>query len=178
MGDSDSDRRRFLKTVTYAVGSGLGIAVAAPALRLCVAPAGSEIVRTPTGPIDIGSMERIAVGDAWRKIDVVAPVVSDAWITARDVVLGSAFVRRVSDHKVEALSATCPHLGCAVGIDAQSGNFLCPCHDSRWNSDGGLVTAAGPAKRSLDPLPIEVKDGRLRLTWVRYKLDTASREPA
>jgi len=36
----------------------------------------------------------------------------------------------------------------------------------------------GPAERAVDPLPIEVKDGRLRLTWVRYKLDTAKREPA
>lgn len=152
--------------------------MAAPVLRLCVAPAGSRTVRAPTAPIDIGAMERVPIGKAWRKVDVVAPVVSDAWIAARDVVLGAAFVRRVSEHNVEALSATCPHLGCSVGIEPGSGNFLCPCHDSRWSSDGELVTATGPAKRSLDPLPIEVKDGRLRLTWVRYKLDSASREPA
>lgn len=174
----DSDRRRFLKVVTGALGGGLGIAVAAPALRLCVAPTGADTVRSPTDPIDIGAVDRIGIGTAWRKIDVVAPVVSDAWVTARDVVLGSAFVRRVSEQRVEALSATCPHLGCAVGIEPQSGNFLCPCHDSRWNADGALLTATGPAKRDLDPLPIDVKDGRLRLTWVRYKLDTASREPA
>lgn len=178
MEDANSGRRRFLKAVSCALGGGIGIAVAAPALRLCVAPTGSQTVRTPTDPIDVGAMERIVVGEAWRKIDVVAPAISDAWVTARDVVLGSAFIRRVRQDKVEALSATCPHLGCAVGIEAGTGNFLCPCHDSRWNSEGALVTAAGPAKRNLDPLPIEVKDGRLRLTWVRYKLDTASREPA
>lgn len=174
----DPDRRRFLKVATCALGGGLGIAVAAPALRFCAAPVGTETVRSPTDPIDIGAVDRVAVGTLWRKIDVVAPRVSDAWVTARDVVLGAAFVRRVSEHAVEALSATCPHLGCAVGIEAQSGNFLCPCHDSRWNTDGTLLTATGPAKRGLDPLPVEVKDGRLRLTWVRYKLDTASREPA
>jgi len=40
------------------------------------------------------------------------------------------------------------------------------------------VKATGPAKRDLDPLPIEIKDGRLRLSWVRYKLDSATRDPA
>ena len=42
---------------------------------------------------------------------------SDAWTTARDVVLGAAWVRRTGDDKLEALSAVCPHLGCAVGWD-------------------------------------------------------------
>lgn len=178
MDDSDPDRRRFLHIATCAIGGGLGIAVAAPALRMCVAPAGSQSVRLPTEPIDIGSVESIGVGKTWRKRDIVAPVVSDAWTSARDVVLGSAFVRRVTETQVEAFSAVCPHLGCAVSADGQSNQFLCACHHSRWNAEGELVAATGPAKRGLDPLPVEIAGGRLRLTWIRYKLDTASREPA
>lgn len=178
MDDADPDRRRFLRIATCALGGGLGIAVAVPALRMCAAPAGIQTVRTPTEPIDIGAVDSVSIGKAWRKIDVVAPVVSDAWTSARDVILGSAFVRRVSEAKVEALSASCPHLGCTIGVDVKSGSFRCPCHDSRWNGDGGRVAATGPAKRDLDSLPIEIKEGRLRLTWVRYKPDTAAREPA
>lgn len=178
MDEADPDRRRFLHLATCALGGGLGIAVAAPALRACVAPASSRSVILPTEPIDVGSVQSVTIGKGWRRIDVVAPVVSDAWTSARDVVLGAAFVRRATETQVEALSAICPHLGCTVGIDAPTSRFLCPCHDSRWDQDGGLVTATGPAKRNLDPLPVEVKDGRLRLTWIRYKLDTAAREPA
>jgi Rieske Fe-S protein len=178
MDDADPERRRFLQVATCAVGGGLGIVTVAPALRMCVAPARSQTVRLPTDPIDVGAIDSLGIGKSWRKIDVVAPVVSDAWTSARDVVLGAAFVRRPSKANVEALSAICPHLGCIVGVDGQGGNFLCPCHDSRWNGDGRLVAAMGPAKRDLDPLPVEVVGGRLRLTWTRYKLDTALREPA
>jgi Rieske Fe-S protein len=174
----DPDRRNFLKVATCALGGGLGLVVAAPALRMCVAPIGAETVTTPHDPIDLGTVERLRVGAPWQRVAIVAPVVKDAWITARDIVLGGAWLRRPSESKIEALSAVCPHLGCAVGWDDSTKNFLCPCHNSRWSDGGGLVANTGPARRDLDPLPIEVKDGRLRLTWVRYKLDTANREPA
>ena len=172
----DRDRRGFLKIATCAVGGGIGLVVVAPVLRFVVDPAGAQTVTTPTDPIDIGDADRLRVGPEWRKVDVIAPVVQDAWMTARDVVLGAAWIRRPTASKIEAMSATCPHLGCSVGYDGTS--FLCPCHQSRWTADGEVVPKSGPAKRSLDPLPIEIKDGRLRLTWVRYKLDTETREPA
>lgn len=171
----EPDRRRFLKITTCALGGGIGVAAVAPVLRLVIAPAGQQTVTTPTTPLDVGSADRLRVGPDWHKFDVIAPVVQDAWLTARDVVLGAAWLRRPSDTKLEAVSAICPHLGCAVGYDGSG--FLCPCHNSRWNGDGALA-GAGPAKRGLDPLPIEIVDGRLRLTWVRYKLDTEAREPA
>ena len=150
--------------------------VAAPALRACVAPTNAQTVTTPSDPIDVGALERLKVGAPWQRLDVIAPLVKDAWTTAHDVALGSAWVRRPNEQKLEALSSVCPHLGCAVGFDGKE--FLCPCHNSKWSDTGALVAKTGPAQRDLDPLPIEVKDGRLRLTWVRYKLDTATREPA
>jgi menaquinol-cytochrome c reductase iron-sulfur subunit len=174
----DPDRRRFLKVATCAVGGGIGLAVVAPIVRLVVHPAGKQTVTTPRDPIDIGSAGQLEVGPAWHKVDVIAPIVRDAWTTARNVILGAAWLRQPSEGKIEALSATCPHLGCAVGWDPQAASFLCPCHNSRWTANGEVVANSGPAKRGLDPLPIEVKDGRLRLTWVRYKLDTGSRELA
>jgi Rieske Fe-S protein len=172
----DPNRRGFLKVVTGALGGGLGLVIAAPALRVCVAPTNAQTVTTPTDPIDIGALERIKVGAPWQRVDVIAPVVKDAWTTAHDVPLGAAWVRRPDAQQLQALSSVCPHLGCAVGWDGQT--FLCPCHNSKWTATGALVANTGPAKRDLDPLPIEIVDGRLRLTWVRYKLDTSSREPA
>jgi len=173
----DPDRRGFLKVATCAVGGGLGLAIAAPVIRLVGAPVTTTTVTTPKDPIDIGAIDRVAVGAQWTSVAVIAPVVSDAWTTSRDVVLGAAWLRRPDAQKIEALSAVCPHLGCSVGWDAAAKNFLCPCHNSRWTENGEMA-GSGPAKRALDPLPIEVKDGRLRLTWVAYKLDSATREPA
>ncbi|HEY1555308.1 MAG TPA: Rieske 2Fe-2S domain-containing protein [Kofleriaceae bacterium] len=170
------DRRDVLKLLTCGVGAGLGLAIVGPAARLVLAPAGEQTVTTPTEPLDLGAIDRVKVGGPWRRFEVVAPVVADAWTSARDVVLGSAFVRQPTEGQVVALSAICPHLGCAVGYDRDSDTFLCPCHNSKWNGKGALAGAA-KAKRGLDPLPIEIKDGRLSLTWKLYKLDIPEREP-
>lgn len=168
----DPDRRKFLKLATCGVGAGIGAAITLPALSLVLDPAGRQTVTTPKAPIDLGDPGRIS--DRWQRIDVVAPVIRDAWVSARDVVLGAAFVRKRD--KLEAVSAVCPHLGCTVGYDGTKQGFLCACHDSVFGDAGDAKS--GPAQRGLDPLPIEIKDGRLRLTWIRYKLDTKSREPA
>jgi cytochrome b6-f complex iron-sulfur subunit len=48
--------------------------------------------------------------------------------------------------KVAAISTTCTHLGCIVGI-SETG-FACPCHGSRFDPDGNVT--GGPAPK---PLP-------------------------
>ena len=177
MGDEDPppDRRKFLKLATCGVGGAVGLAAVVPALSLVIDPARRQTVTTPRDPIDVGDVGML--GAQWRKIDVIAPEVRDAWVTAKNVILGAAWIRRPDPKgKIEALSAVCPHLGCPVGWEPAKQQFLCPCHNSYFKSDGEV--GEGPAKRGLDPLPIEVKDGRLRLTWVAYKLDTKTREPA
>jgi cytochrome b6-f complex iron-sulfur subunit len=48
--------------------------------------------------------------------------------------------------KMAAISTTCTHLGCIVGL-ADTG-FACPCHGSRFDQDGNVT--GGPAPK---PLP-------------------------
>ena len=172
----DPDRRKVLKLATCALGGGLGLAIVGPVVKLVTAPAGMQTVSVPTEPLDLGPAAVLKVGGKWKQLQVVAPVVSDAWTSARDVVLGAAFVRRISDTKFEARSSVCPHLGCAVGYDPGSDTFLCPCHNSKFDSNGAALPG-GKAKRALDPLEIDVKDGRLRLKWQMFKLDIAKSEP-
>jgi menaquinol-cytochrome c reductase iron-sulfur subunit len=173
---ADEDRRRFLKVATCAIGGGVGLAVAGPFVTLIAAPAGKVTVTAPTDPLDLGAAEQFRVGAEPRKVDVVAPMVKDAWIAARNVVLGAAWIRRTAPDKIVALSAICPHLGCSIGWDTSAGNFLCPCHDSRFSPEGDKLN--GPSERGMDELPVEVRDGRLQLTWVRYKTGQTTREPA
>ena len=49
-------------------------------------------------------------------------------------------------NRMAAISTTCTHLGCIVGI-ADTG-FACPCHGSRYDQDGNVT--GGPAP---NPLP-------------------------
>lgn len=173
----DPGRRKFLKVATCALGGGVGLAVGVPALRLILDPTGKTTVTTPSEPLDLGLVERFKVGAEPRRVEIVAPVVKDAWSASKNVVLGAAFVRRTKDTTVEALSAVCPHLGCAVGWDAGAGNFLCPCHDSRFDVGGGKLT--GPSERGLDALPITItKDGHLELVWKRFKPGLATKVDA
>jgi len=48
-------------------------------------------------------------------------------------------------NKLAALSTTCTHLGCIVGL-ADTG-FACPCHGSRFDQDGAVI--GGPAPKGL-----------------------------
>jgi cytochrome b6-f complex iron-sulfur subunit len=57
-----------------------------------------------------------------------------------------------------ALSTTCTHLGCAVARSKEG--FACPCHGSRFNSNGQVI--GGPAPRPLPWLEISrAADGTL-----------------
>lgn len=172
----EPDRRGFLKLATCAVGGGVGLVVLAPVVRLVLDPAGKTTVTTPTDPIDLGNLDLIPVGGDPRKVNIVAPLVKDAWTAARDVVLGAAWLRRTAPDKIEALSAVCPHLGCAIGWDGGAKKFVCPCHQSFFSAAGDVLS--GPSKRGMDPLPIAVKDGRLQLVWKQFKSDIAAREDA
>ncbi|MBA3391965.1 MAG: Rieske 2Fe-2S domain-containing protein [Deltaproteobacteria bacterium] len=176
MADSDPDRRKFLQIATCAIGGGVGLVVAVPALQLISDPAGKQTITSPSAPFDLGPAERFRVGEPPRKIEIVAPVIQDAWTAARDVVLGAAWIRRVGPgaNEIDARSATCPHLGCAVGWDAARGNYLCPCHDSRFAASGDKLT--GPSERGLDALPVQIVEGRLKLTWERYRTGQSTKE--
>ncbi|WP_240197114.1 FAD-dependent oxidoreductase [Nonomuraea lactucae] len=51
-----------------------------------------------------------------------------------------------------ALSATCTHLGCIVAFNDAELAWECPCHGSRFATDGSVIQ--GPANRPLQPRPM------------------------
>jgi nitrite reductase/ring-hydroxylating ferredoxin subunit len=59
---------------------------------------------------------------------------------------------------VRAMSAVCTHLGCV--LEATDDGFQCPCHGSRFNDKGQVLS--GPAPRSLAYFKVDVApDGQL-----------------
>ena len=170
---ADGGRRRFLKVATCALGGGIAGTVAIPAARYLLYPVGEETVTSPDTPVDAGLAAKIEAGAPPQRIALIAPEQRDAWGTVRDVPLGAAWVLR-DDKGVKAFSTVCPHLGCSVGYDAAAKLFRCPCHDSRFSLAGERIS--GPTERGLDELPLQVKDGRLMITWVRYRVGGSDRE--
>jgi glycine/D-amino acid oxidase-like deaminating enzyme/nitrite reductase/ring-hydroxylating ferredoxin subunit len=70
----------------------------------------------------------------------------------------SSGLKKIAAYKDETghlhlFNATCPHLGCVVQWNADEKSFDCPCHGSRFSSEGKVIN--GPAIDDLKP--VEVK---------------------
>ncbi len=90
-----------------------------------------------------------------REFPVVAERV-DAWNRSIEPI-GAVYLRRApGETKVECLTATCPHAGCFVSYDGQTGTFKCPCHNSQFAVDGAIIEPS-PSPRPMDSLVAEVK---------------------
>ncbi len=64
-------------------------------------------------------------------------------------------VSRDEEGSLHAVSAVCTHLGCIVDWNRAEQTWDCPCHGSRFRTDGSVIQ--GPAKRDLErrELPAE-----------------------
>ncbi|HAL56875.1 MAG TPA: Rieske (2Fe-2S) protein [Bacteroidetes bacterium] len=57
------------------------------------------------------------------------------------------FIVRPKEGHFYAMSAVCTHLGCITNWKTEEGIVACPCHGSRFDSEG--IVLDGPAPRSL-----------------------------
>ncbi|MEU6811977.1 FAD-dependent oxidoreductase [Streptomyces sp. NPDC046831] len=58
-------------------------------------------------------------------------------------------VYRDEEGRTHAVSARCTHMGCLVSFNAAERAWECPCHGSRFDTDGKVIQ--GPATRPLEP---------------------------
>ncbi len=72
---------------------------------------------------------------------------------AQDIVFTEGVIVCRTSAGFGAFSARCPHLGCEI-TRAADGLIVCPCHGSRFRTDG--TVAVGPASKRLQPLPCSV----------------------
>ena len=134
--DEERSRRAFLGTV----GGG---ALALASLGTCVTAVRylwPEVLFEEETRFRIGRPEEIAVG------------------TVLALPLQKLYVLHSPDGFV-AMSATCTHLGCLTRYEADQNRILCPCHGSRFSTDGQVV--AGPAPRPLPRVQLTLEDGIL-----------------
>jgi Rieske Fe-S protein len=177
MGESaDPDRREFLRVCVVGgaaiVGAGIGAwSVMAPA------HAASAPQTVPLAPVlRLTGLEKgkplalqvtLSRRDGWR-------------LRTRGQHL---FVVRTGDGETasdfKALSPVCPHKGCSVEANEKDSAFVCPCHDGKFNLDGGYKS--GPAPRGLDPLVLSAgkHEGAdwIFVNWQDFVIGTADRTP-
>jgi Rieske Fe-S protein len=176
MDETQPDRRGFLKALTIGIGAVIGVVAAVPLLRAFLHPMGRRTVTTPDVPLEPAQplrVDELPADGRPVKVELVADGARDAWARADRVRVGAAWVRR-DGGKVVALSAVCPHLGCAVNYDPERNKFMCPCHKSAFELDGTRQQGS-PARRDMDALNV-TQDGLVKVSWVRYRTDIAEQE--
>nr|XP_043621605.1 cytochrome b6-f complex iron-sulfur subunit-like isoform X2 [Erigeron canadensis] len=57
------------------------------------------------------------------------------------------------------INAVCTHLGCIVPWNTVEKKFMCPCHGSRYNNEGKVIS--GPATQSLGLAHVNIDDGKV-----------------
>lgn len=129
MSDQPS-RRSFLSAAALA-------AVAVPTVVAC----GRKTADVPNPGTVIAQLDAVPDGGTV----VVLTVNGDPVVLTRD------------GESVSAYSGICPHQGCSVRKEPEY--ILCPCHNSKFDWDGSLIS--GIANAPLAPIAVTIEDGEI-----------------
>jgi len=144
---TESDRRRFLKTIAKLFFLALSVLAAVVYLLFAY-------------PVKIRKKKTIYVyacdedGLPFRGVRqyYIKYLLSDK-TTSRKI-----FIVK-TDMELFSLSPVCTHLGCLVTWQRPEERFVCPCHGGQYDTDGKVV--AGPPPAPLNRLPLKIKDGKV-----------------
>lgn len=166
-----SDRRGFLKILAGLFGSAIAAVATLPLLGAALTPLFRK--KDDDGSLIKAVPEKDLVVGVPRRVELTAVVV-DGWTRSVGVV-GAAWLLKKPDGSISALSSICPHSGCSIGQKTKE-LYGCPCHASSFSFEG--TPLEGPSPRTMDPLPVEVKDGTVFVRWMRFKIGVKERRPA
>lgn len=131
----NASRRDFLANLALAVTilPGAGIA-ASHVLKFLVPPTEGKKLE-----IQLGRLADLAVGGSR---------------VLRNVLGHDLVMVRLAEAEVKVFSSVCTHLGCHVHWDQVAGNFLCPCHQGRFDPNGNVIE--GPPPKPLPAYPVRI----------------------
>ena len=170
-------RRGFLGGVTVAVGGLIGLVLAVPGAAYVLSPLRKRDREGSFHPLT--RLSRLEVGVP-RSFAIVEER-QDAWVKYPREPVGSVWLIRQkpgAETPVIAMTAECPHLGCAVNLTADGKNFLCPCHTSAFDLEGKPENRVPP--RPMDRLDVEMsreEDPEIRVKFERFRSQSEERIP-
>ena len=144
MADNELSRRDFIRVTTGIVGGLIGVAVGVPAVAYLLDPAfksGSKEAWVP-----VGNVADMQVGHPYAFSFTRVQV--NGW--ERTSTSRGGFAIRQSEEPTDILilNSRCTHLACTVNWRAETGAFVCPCHDAQFSKAGAVL--GGPPPRPLD----------------------------
>ncbi|NOY98434.1 MAG: Rieske (2Fe-2S) protein [Chloroflexi bacterium] len=144
-------RREFVKFVTLLLGSIMGAVVGLPIIGYLIGPAVKtqklddwiplgKLTDYPVGAPALFTFTRARV-NGWEKT-------SNSY---------GVYVWRKSETDLVVFSNVCTHLSCRVAWHTDAQEYICPCHDGRYDIEGNVTK--GPPPRPLDRYEYKVEDG-------------------
>jgi Rieske Fe-S protein len=94
--------------------------------------------------------------------------VGGSLVFAYPAVHDTCIVVRTAEERWLAYNQKCTHLSCAVVPDLARGRFHCPCHEGAFELATG-VPVAGPPRRPLQRITLEIRNGDLYATGVEVR---------
>ena len=162
--EASGNRRDFVKAAAcVALGGACALVPAGAGIIVLLGPLGK-----PTADglwVALTKIEGLSVGSGPRLFQVFVER-TDAWTRHPRSAVGTVYLERLDEKTVRAFQAACPHLGCAVEWRKNDAHFFCPCHNSAFQRDGGII-APSPAARGLDALDVEIREGAE--VWVKFQ---------
>ena len=155
-GPPDAGRRSFLLLLPAVILAGMAATLAAAAFRFLRPLAIEEV--SGARWTDVARLAELrGSGPLARRIRIERRA---GWAVAEE----ERTVYVLPQQSKRVVSAICPHERCEVAWRAAEGEFFCPCHESRFDSAGELLS--GPARRGLDPLPARIENGVLQVQYL------------
>ncbi len=156
MGDeSDLNRRKFMEVGIYAITGAITVVSGIALTRFAVGP---SFRKEKAKWIEV-ELDDAGEGNTDFSRVVLEYEQKDGWLTATTRSL--AYVKRVKEDEVIAISAACSHLGCIVTWEEEQKIFKCPCHDGSYDAEGKVIS--GPPPRPLRRHKTKIEDGRILL---------------
>lgn len=170
MSQSTAPGRRSFLGVLLAVGSAcVGALLSVPLIRFAIFPLVRKTTDTNWAPLG-GADEFFSVSDPVVRTIQIERV--DGW--RRETAEKAVYITKDAKGRVRVLSSVCPHLGCTVPWIREKKQFICPCHNAIFSSDGARV--AGPSLRGMDSLETRVEGGQLQVRFQYFRQLISSKE--
>jgi menaquinol-cytochrome c reductase iron-sulfur subunit len=133
------DRRSFVKVILTATGGFIALIVGIPAIAYLLEPATkkqSAEVWIPAGPVDNYELNT-------PTLFTFTQTTQNGW--ERTVNSYGVYVIKHGPEDFTVYSNMCTHLACRVTWQDGEQEYVCPCHDGRFNADGAVVSGPPPA---------------------------------
>ena len=150
---------------TFCVQAGQAASLIALGALLTSCGGGGGSPTSPSDPPSASQLPRVSGGVANNAvtvaIDASSPLASVGSVALVQSTSGMFLVARTAPDAFAAFTAACTHEACTItGFNNQT--FVCPCHGSRFNTNGGVVN--GPATRALPQFAAQFANGTLTIS--------------